>query len=100
MKSHAGEALGALQQEKESQVKDREAYEGRVAGLMMEVDEPLQKNLKRVYQAFEQAADQVEALYRTYLFPAFNLNRSRSFRRGLGGGCSFNISKWSDLICF
>lgn len=37
MKSHADEALRALKQENKSQAKDREAYEGRVVGLMKDV---------------------------------------------------------------
>lgn len=64
MKSRAGKALRSLQQHKESQDKDCEAYEDWVDGLRKEVNESLQKTCKRVYESFNQAAVQVKALHR------------------------------------
>lgn len=74
MKSRSYEALGALQQEKESQAKEREAYEGRMARLRKEVDESLKKTFKRVYGSFDQATDQVEALRSDILIPRLQLD--------------------------
>lgn len=62
MKFHADEALGSLQQEKEYWVKDHETYERGVIRLRNEVEESLQQTLKRMYKAFNQTTDHVEAL--------------------------------------
>lgn len=62
IKSCDGEALRILQQEKESRVKDHEAYDDRVAGLWKKVNEYLQQTLTKVYGAFDQAVGQVETL--------------------------------------
>ena len=53
MKSPTDEAMETLQREKESRVNDHEAYEGRVDGLLKEVDEALKKYIKRVQWAFD-----------------------------------------------
>lgn len=92
MKSHANEALGALEQEKGSRTKDREAYKGRVARVRKKVDESLQQTLEKVCGACDQAADQGKPSALTYLFPACNWARSRLFWMGPGGGRWCNVS--------
>ncbi|KAI5428407.1 hypothetical protein KIW84_033406 [Lathyrus oleraceus] len=51
-----------LQQEKKSKENEQEAYEGQLVGSRKKVDEMLNQTLKRVYNTFYQAVDQLEAL--------------------------------------
>lgn len=80
MKSHLDNTLEALRHDKETRAKDREAYEGRVAGLRKEVYESLYKNIKRVYGSFCQVANQVEAFCPYNFIPYSQLDPPRVVR--------------------
>lgn len=51
-----------LQQEKKSKENEQEAYQGQLVGSRKKVDEMFNQTLKRVYNTFYQAVDQLEAL--------------------------------------
>lgn len=58
MTSCNDEAIKDLHQENESREKDWKAYEGKLFDLRKEVNETLDQTVKKVYNAFNQVADQ------------------------------------------
>lgn len=58
MTSYTDKVVNVLQQEKESQEKERAAYGGKIGRLEKNVNETLDQNLKEVYNHFKQAANQ------------------------------------------
>lgn len=61
-------------------MKEREAYEGLVAGLRKEVYEALNQTLKRVYGAFDQATNLLEALCSNIHVPCLQLDPNKVVR--------------------
>lgn len=74
----------ALHQDNEYREKERETYEARLDDLMNEVNEALNRTLKRVYYSFDEAVGQFEALcFQFFRFSAQSLTHIRQLKMEL-----------------